>query len=44
MVDGLAIDDIANMLSGAFDIDKEIALFDVKSAFAQFESLGLVIE
>jgi hypothetical protein len=42
--DGLAIDEIALMLSEAFDVGPEAALSDVQSAVAQFEGLSLVVE
>ncbi|MDB4409445.1 PqqD family protein [Gammaproteobacteria bacterium] len=42
--DGLAIDEIALMLSEAFDVEPETALSDVKAALAQFKGLALVIE
>ena len=42
--DGLAIDEIALMLSEAFDVEPEIALSDVQAALAQFEGLALLVE
>ena len=42
--DGLAIDEIALMLSEAFDLEPETALSDVQAALAQFEGLALVVE
>ena len=42
--DGLAIDEIALMLSEAFDVESETALSDVQAALAQFEGLALVVE
>jgi hypothetical protein len=42
--DGLAIDEIALMLSEACNIDQENALSDVRAALAQFEGLALVVE
>jgi hypothetical protein len=42
--DGLAIDEIALMLSEAFDVEPESALSDVQAALAQFEGLALVVE
>ena len=42
--DGLAIDEIALMLSEAFDVEPETALSDVQAALAQFEGLALVVE
>ena len=42
--DGLAIDEIALMLSEAFDIEPETARSDVQAALAQFEGLALVVE
>ena len=42
--DGLAIDEIALMLSEACDIDPETALSDVHAVLAQFEGLALVVE
>ena len=42
--DGHAIDEIAIMLSDAFDVEPETALSDVQAALAQFEELALVVE
>lgn len=42
--DGLAIDEIAVMLSEAFDIEQEAALSDVQATLAQFKGLALVLE
>ena len=42
--DGLAIDEIALMLSETFDVEPETALSDVQAALAQFEGLALVVE
>ena len=42
--DGLDIDEIAQMLSEAFDIEPQTALADVKDVLAQFEGLALVVE
>ena len=42
--DGLAIEEIAIMLSDACGINMEAALSDAQNALAQFESLALVIE
>ena len=42
--DGLAIDKIALMLSETYDIEPENALYDVRTALAQFKDLALVAE
>ena len=42
--DGLAVDEIALMLSEAFDVEQEAALSDVQAALTQFEGLALVVE
>ena len=42
--DGLAVDEIALMLSEAFDVEPEAALSDVQAALAQFEGLALVVQ
>ena len=42
--DGLAIDEIALMLSEAFDVKPETALSDVRAALVQFEELALIVE
>ena len=42
--DGLSIDEIALMLSEAFDVEPEAALSDVQAALAEFEGLALVVE
>ena len=42
--DGLATDEIAVMLSEAFDVEPESALSDVRAAIVSFEDLALVVE
>ena len=42
--DGLAPQEMALLLSEAFDIELDAALSDVKSAISQFEGLALVVE
>ena len=42
--DGRAIDEIAPMLSVAFDVKPETALSDVRAALVQFEDLALVVD
>lgn len=41
---GLAVDEIALMLSEAFDVEPEAALSDVEAALAEFAGLALVVE
>lgn len=42
--DGLDIDEIALLLSEAFNVEPETALTDVQVVLAQFEDLLLVVE